>query len=143
MDLYSEQILEHFRASPHKRILTTPSQRVVEFNPLCGDVVQLDITFHNGRIIDAGFMGTGCAISQAATSLLIEDLKGKTVEHAKKFTHKNMIDLLGVPISPAREKCAILGLTALTKAVTISNAQKHQNTKENDKEKRKKTTKSS
>lgn len=137
MDLYSEKILEHFRDSPYKRILQRPSHRVVEFNPLCGDVVQLDLTVHEGWITDAGFMGTGCAISQSATSLLIENIKGKTVAYAKKLTSKHIMKLLGVPISPTREKCAILGLTALAKAVTISNAQTRGNKKVHAKEKRK------
>ncbi len=120
MDLYSEKILEHFRDSPYKRVLNSPSRRVVEFNPLCGDVVQLDINIKDGRICEAGFMGTGCAISQAATSLLIEHIVGKSVAQAQKITPKKMIGLLGVSISPAREKCAFLGLTAFKKAAKIS-----------------------
>lgn len=120
MDIYSEKILEHFRNSPYKHLLKNPSRRVVEFNPLCGDVVQLDICIKNSRITHAGFLGIGCAISQAATSLLIEHLQGKTVAQAKKITPKKVFGYLGVPISPARQKCAILGLTALLKAVTIN-----------------------
>lgn len=122
MDLYSEKILEHYREPHHKGTLSHPTSRVVEYNPLCGDVVQLDLDIKNGRIHDVKFSGSGCAISQAAISLLLDASIGKSKRAVSSLQPSDVFSLLEVPISKAREKCALLGLTALKKALTIKGA---------------------
>ncbi len=119
MDLYSEKILEHYREPHHKGTLSKPTVRIVEYNPLCGDVVQLDVDIKNDRIHDIKFSGSGCAISQAAISLLLDASIGKSKKAVSSLKPSDVFSLLEVPISKAREKCALLGLTALQKALTI------------------------
>ncbi len=122
MDLYSEKILEHYREPHHKGTLPHPTSRVVQYNPLCGDVVQLDVDIKNDRIRDIKFSGSGCAISQAAISLLLDASIGKSRKSVLSLKPSNIFSFLEVPISKAREKCALLGLTALQKALTIKGA---------------------
>lgn len=119
MDLYSETILDHYRHPRHRGSLPRASAHIVQHNPLCGDVIKLDIAVKDGKIADARFLGAGCAISQAATSLLLDSIQGKTLSSLELLTRKDSIDLLGIPVSKAREQCAQLGLTALQKAITI------------------------
>jgi len=119
MDLYSETILDHYRHPRHRGLLSRPSARVVQHNPLCGDVIKLDISVKDGTVVDARFLGAGCAISQAATSLLLDSIQGKSIRSLERLTTQNIIDLLGISVSKAREQCAQLGLTALQKAITM------------------------
>ncbi|MBI2483738.1 SUF system NifU family Fe-S cluster assembly protein [Candidatus Uhrbacteria bacterium] len=119
MDLYSEIILDHYRHPRHRGSLPRPSAHIVQHNPLCGDIVKLDISVKEGKVADARFLGAGCAISQAATSLLLDSIQGKSIGSIEKLTQQDAADLLGIPVSKAREQCAQLGLTALQKAITI------------------------
>lgn len=118
MDLYSEIILDYFKNPRNKGELNNPTATATEFNPLCGDKVRIDIsTDANGKITDIKFSGEGCAISQAATSMLTEKLLGKTLNEISKITNEDIYEMLGIPISPARVKCAIIGLIAAKNAV--------------------------
>ncbi|MBI4250091.1 iron-sulfur cluster assembly scaffold protein [Candidatus Uhrbacteria bacterium] len=119
MDLYSETILDHYRYPRHRGSLLRPSARVVQHNPLCGDVIKLDIAVRDSKVVDTRFLGAGCAISQAATSLLLDSIQGKNIRSLERLTRQNVIDLLGISVSKAREQCAQLGLTALQKAITM------------------------
>lgn len=120
MDLYAENILEHSRNPHHAGQLKNPMVRVQEFNPLCGDTITLTINFDRaGKIKDVAFEGTGCAISQAAMSLLSDEISGKKKTALRKMQPEYIVKLLGVQISPARMKCALLGFTALQKAIRI------------------------
>src|SRR5947208_16679792 len=84
-----------------------------EDNPLCGDVVGMDFRVKDGVIEDIRFHGRGCAISQASASLLTERLKGLALEDAKRINKDDVLGELGIEISPARIKCALLSLRAL------------------------------
>lgn len=126
MDLYSETILDHYRHPRHRGSLQQPSAHVVQHNPLCGDVIKLDIAIKRGKIADARFLGAGCAISQAATSLLLDSIQGESLDTVSRRTPKDVTDLLGIPISKAREQCAQLALTALQKAITLFRQQRKQ-----------------
>lgn len=118
MNLYTDIVLDHYRHPRHYGELKKYSARVHEDNPLCGDslIVDLDIT-QNGKIRKIGFQGGGCAISQAAMSMLAEKLAEKSIGVAKRFTVEKMLKLLEVPISPGRMKCATLGLSAVQKGL--------------------------
>jgi nitrogen fixation NifU-like protein len=80
-------------------------------NPLCGDEVSLDVAFDRDSISDVRFSGRGCAISQAATSMLTELVIGKTVDEAAALERDDLLAETPIPLTPVRLKCAILGLT--------------------------------
>jgi nitrogen fixation NifU-like protein len=85
-----------------------------EDNPLCGDVVRIDVKLdENGRVADVAWSGEGCAISQASASLLTEEIKGKTLAEVKEFPKEKVLELIGIPLSMARVKCALLSLKVL------------------------------
>ncbi len=112
--IYREAILELYRNPLNKKKLTNPTASHREFNPSCGDEIEIAIAFDaEDRVTDIGHQGQGCAISQAAVSLLTEEMKGKTKDEIKKFTKNDMLVLLGIPISYTRENCALLGFKAL------------------------------
>lgn len=119
MDLYSETILDHYQYPRNAGELSLPSIRVTEANPLCGDTLELDLAVSKGRLETLAFKGQGCAISQASMSLLGEQIKGRTLAHIQAIKPQDVLDLLHVPISPARKGCALLGFTALQKGVTL------------------------
>ncbi len=120
MDIYSETILDHYQHPHHAGEISHPTVKVSEDNPLCGDKISLDLMIKNGTVEDIGFVGTGCAISQAAMSLLADEVVGKKISGLKKLTPAKMYNLLHIPISPGRVKCALLGFTTLQKALKLT-----------------------
>jgi nitrogen fixation NifU-like protein len=119
MDIYSETILDHYQHPHHAGELTNPTVKASEDNPLCGDKISLELIIKNGTVADVGFVGTGCAISQAAMSLLADEIENKKISVLKKLTPAKVYNLLHVPISPGRVKCALLGFATLQKALKI------------------------
>jgi nitrogen fixation protein NifU and related proteins len=111
--LYREYILDHYKNPRNYGRLEHPDITHEENNPLCGDVVGMDFHVHDGVIEDIRFHGRGCAISQASASLLTERLKGMLLDEAKKINKDDVIGELGIEISPARIKCALLSLKVL------------------------------
>lgn len=119
MDMYAENILDHFQHPRHKGTLVAPTVSIDDANPLCGDKIKLELNVDADTIKEIAFDGSGCAISQAAMSMLAEELNGKTLADAEKVTQETIYELLGVPISTARAKCALLSLSLLKKALII------------------------
>lgn len=117
MDLYAENILDHYRHPRGKSRLPSPSVTHEEVNLSCGDAITLDLTIKNDHIHDIGWEGSGCAISQAAMSMLSEELVGKSLKGVEALTKEDVYGLLGVPIGPRRTKCALLCLHTLKNAV--------------------------
>ncbi len=115
MDLYSETILEYFKNPPNKGPLKGKTASAEEDNPLCGDKITVHLKVKDKKIVEATFEGEGCAVSQASVSMLLETIIGKSVNSVKKMPNDKVYDMLGIPISPGRVKCALLGLTT-TKA---------------------------
>lgn len=117
MDLYSEIILDYFKNPRNKGKIKNATTEATEYNPLCGDKIHLYLLLNkNGKIKQATFEGEGCAISQASASMLTEKLTGKTLPQIEKITNEEILKMLNITISPARIKCAILGLIAAKKA---------------------------
>ena len=115
-DLYREQILDHYKNPRQKGQLSPSDYTFEDENPLCGDFLHVDLKVdEKGVIQDARFEGHGCAISMASADLVLESLVGKTIEDAKKLTKQDVIDMLGIELSPVRLKCALLSLK-VTKA---------------------------
>ena len=119
MDIYTETILDHYQNPHHAGALANPTIKTAGDNPLCGDKISLELMIKNGIMEDLGFVGTGCAISQAAMSLLADEIQGKKISTLKKLTPAKVYDLLRVPISPGRVKCAMLGFATLQKALKL------------------------
>jgi nitrogen fixation protein NifU and related proteins len=110
---YREYIIDHYKNPRNYGHLDHPDITHEENNPLCGDVVGMDFRVRGGVIEDIRFHGRGCAISQASASLLTERLKGMPLDEAKKINKDDVIGELGIDISPARIKCALLSLKVL------------------------------
>jgi nitrogen fixation NifU-like protein len=110
---YREYILDHYKNPRNFGRLEHADISHEENNPLCGDVVGMDFRVKDGMIEDIRFHGRGCAISQASASLLTERLKGLSLEEARKIDKDDVIGELGIEISPARIKCALLSLKVL------------------------------
>jgi nitrogen fixation NifU-like protein len=111
--LYREAILDHFRNPRNKGILDPADYTYEDVNPLCGDEIRMDLRTDGERITEVRFSGRGCAISQAAASILTEMVEGRPLDEVKAISREDLLDELGVPISPARMKCAMLGLKVL------------------------------
>ena len=117
-DFYKENILDHYRNPRNAGTLDQPTHSHEEHNPLCGDIVRIDLHVNEDNIIDqVAFSGRGCAISQASASMLTELLQGKSVEEAKGVDKDDILEMLGIEIGPVRIKCALLSLKVLKAGV--------------------------
>jgi nitrogen fixation NifU-like protein len=103
-------IIEHYKNPQNFGHLENPDIVHEEGNPSCGDQIRIELKIENNRIADVRFSGKGCAISQAAASILTEEIKGKTLDEVKQFDKQKMLDLLGIELSAMRLKCALLAL---------------------------------
>ena len=117
MNIYRENILDHYKNPINFGNLDSYDIHARENNPLCGDEVEIKIKLNSNKIKEVKFQGKGCAISLASTDILLNYIKGKSIEDIKKLTNKDIIDLLGIHISGIRLKCAILPLIALENGV--------------------------
>ena len=117
-DLYRDEILEHYRRPHNFGTLPRPDATYEGSNPLCGDriTMMLDLS-DDGRITDVAFTGRGCAISQASASMLTDEIRGRSIADLAALGSKDVLELLGIEISPARLKCALLSLDTLQHAV--------------------------
>lgn len=115
--LYQAIILDHAKNPRNRGTLDTATHRDAAENPTCGDRLSMDIVVHDGIIEDIGFDGAGCAISQAAASLLTESVRGGKVEEALALDRDDILALLGVTLTPNRLKCALLSLETLKKTL--------------------------
>ena len=117
MQLYQEELLDHYRHPRHKGRLMHPDFTSGQHNPSCGDSVCFEGKFSNGFLVEVGFDGVGCVISQAAASLLAELVKDKSIEQITVLTSQDMLTLIGMDLGPTRLKCALLSLYALQEGV--------------------------
>ena len=117
--MYREVILDHYKNPRGHGVIEDADAEAEGENPLCGDEVSIYVTFgEDGETIDdVKFSGRGCAISQAATSMLMEMTKGRTAQQVAALDKDELLAEIGVPLSPIRLKCAILGLTTLKVAL--------------------------
>jgi nitrogen fixation NifU-like protein len=113
-ELYREQILEHYKRPHNFGELAEPDLEFEDNNPLCGDELRVQLTLDSDRrIADIAFSGHGCAISQAAASLVSDEIKGMPIEELLKLDRSFVLELLGIDISATRMKCALLSLKVL------------------------------
>lgn len=116
-ELYKENILDHYKHPRHKVKMSDATHSSTAHNPVCGDTIAIYIKISNAAIINISFTGEGCAISQASMSLLTDHLLGKQLEEVGTIGESDVYQLLGIPISHTRKKCALLSLTALHNAL--------------------------
>jgi nitrogen fixation protein NifU and related proteins len=118
MDLYQQNIIDHYKHPRNKGRINGADYVVYEVNTLCGDGLKFYIKLDDRRqkVVEVKFEGEGCAISQASASMLSEELTGMSVQDLKTKVDKDMImELLGVEINPARLKCALLSFECIKK----------------------------
>jgi nitrogen fixation NifU-like protein len=113
-NMYREQIIELYENPLNFGSLEEADFSYEEDNPLCGDVVRIDVRLDkDNRVAEVKWHGHGCAISQASASLLTEEIKGKTLAEIKEYSKEELLDLLGIQLSMTRVKCALLSLKVL------------------------------
>ena len=135
-DMYNEIIMEHGINSYNKKKLEHPDFCELGHNPNCGDEISLEIKLDGNIIEDIAFTGHGCAISQASTSIMIDILKGKTLNEAKEIINifigmikreitsdeelkklEEAIAFKNISNMPARVKCALLAWNTIEKMI--------------------------
>jgi nitrogen fixation NifU-like protein len=113
-DLYREVIIDRYKNPIYRGSLEPNDITFEDDNPLCGDHIRIDLRVdESGTITAAAFDGQGCAISQASADLLLESVIGKPLDEVKILTKEDLLDLLGLELSPVRLKCALLSLKVL------------------------------
>lgn len=125
--LYGDQIMDHYRSPCNRGVLDHPDASYEDQNPLCGDTIRIDLAYdpplseqvppERRRIAAIGFSGSGCAISQAAASMLTEMVRGRTVAEARALTRDELLAEVGIALSPTRRKCALLAHKACQAAL--------------------------
>ncbi len=115
--LYREVILDHYKNPRGHGVIAEPDAEAEGQNPLCGDEVSIAVEFEGDTIADVKFQGRGCAISQAATSMLMDMVKGRTADEVASMSRDELLEEVGIPLTPVRLKCALLGLGVLKVAL--------------------------
>jgi nitrogen fixation NifU-like protein len=112
-DIYREIILDHYKNPRNKGTLDPHDYTYEDVNPLCGDEIRVDVRVKDDHVSEIAFSGRGCAVSQASASILMEMVEGKSLDEVKAITKDDLLEEIGIPVSPARLKCALLGLKVL------------------------------
>jgi nitrogen fixation protein NifU and related proteins len=108
-ELYQDRILDHFERPYHRGHCDRATHAHEDDNPLCGDVVRVELAIDSARRIrQAYFSGDGCCISQAAASMLVREMEGKTVDEAAAYSAEEMLRLFAARLTPNRQKCCLL-----------------------------------
>lgn len=116
-DLYQDHILDHYEQPYHRGSCPIATHAHEDDNPLCGDVVRVELTLDGDRVRQAWFSGIGCCISQAAASMLMQAVEGKTLAEIQKFSGEDMLQLFGARLTPNRQKCCLLSWRVLQSAL--------------------------
>ena len=118
MNIYKEQLLDHYNEPHNWGNLEKPDISVSGNNPLCGDVINLKLKINKGSVKDIRYIAQGCVVSIAAASLLSDVIKGKKITNIKSLTKGDIIKLLGIDLGPNRLKCGLLCLDTLKQAIS-------------------------
>lgn len=117
--LYREVILDHYKNPRGHGVIEDADAHADGVNPLCGDEISIYVSFgeDNETIDDVKFSGRGCAISQAATSMLVDMVKGRKAAELAAMPKDELLEEIAIPLTPIRLKCALLGLGVLKVAL--------------------------
>jgi len=116
-DMYREEILSHYKRPRNWGVLEDADLEFEDTNPLCGDELKVMLKVDEQKVVtEVRFDGHGCAISQASASMASEELVGKRVDELVALDKAFVLDLLGIPISATRMKCAMLSLKVIKSA---------------------------
>ncbi len=116
-ELYRQNILEHYRNPHNKRIILDATAEGKGKNADCGDIITFYLKVADNVVTDAAFVGIGCAISQAAASMLADKARGLTTNDLRSMAPGDIYNMLGVKINPWRVNCALLGYEAMNQAL--------------------------
>ena len=117
-EIYQEHVLDHYEDPYHRGRLPTATHAHEDDNPLCGDVIHMDLRIDGeGRIAEAWFSGDGCCISQSAASMLTEKIEGMSLAELKEFSADDMLELFQAKLTPNRQKCCLLSWRVAQAAV--------------------------
>ena len=117
--LYQDELIEHYKQSQFRKVITHPTITYGELNPACGDKIDVMIELNQEAIItDIGFQGSGCVISQAAISMLCEEILGKSADAVLKLQAHDILQLIHIELGPVRAKCATLSLQVIQGGIT-------------------------
>ena len=111
--IYREQLMEHYKNPKNRGRIDDAQVEVTQNNPMCGDVISMQLKVKDGIIENVVFDGSACAVTIASSSVLTDALKGKSLKEAKKMNKDELLDLLGVELTTSRIKCASLPLEAI------------------------------
>ena len=118
-DIYRDELMDIYKDPAHRGSMEEPSVEMEKKNPLCGDVINIQLAVADGKLADIKFDGAACAVSVISAELLAEELIGKTIKEAKNMTKDDLLDLLDLDLTTSRVKCATLILDALHGALEI------------------------
>lgn len=124
-NLYQENILDHYENPYNQGTIENPDLEFRDLNPLCGDEVCIQARVDaDNKLSEICFDGKGCVISLASASMLMEEVEGKSLDEVKAMGRQDILDLLGIPLTTMRIKCAMLALRTLEKAIHMYEGQK-------------------
>ena len=115
--IYRENILDNYKNPHNHGTIKDADIKFTESNPLCGDVITINLKLKNHKVEDVKFIGSGCAISKSAASMLTDEIKGKTLAEIKSLKREDVVNMLGIETGVVRTKCAMLGLAAIKKGI--------------------------
>ncbi len=116
-ELYREEIMDHYQNPRNFGHMPDADASYHDYNPVCGDEVTMQLKMENGTVKETMFTGKGCAISQAAASMLTEQVHGKSVKAVVAMTQNEMLEIIKINPGPVRIKCAMLALRAVQKSI--------------------------
>ena len=117
-DFYRENILDHYKNPRNHGHIDHPSAAAEGVNPLCGDELSVELKVADGIVTDVRYNGRGCAISQASASMLSDVVMGKPLDQLAGISKEDVLEELGIPLSPIRLKCAMLSVGVLKVALS-------------------------
>ena len=111
--LYTEQIIDRYKNPRNFGDLKNFSSEAEDTNTFCGDVIKMQLKIDSRKIVDVKYSGHGCSISQASADLLTDFIKGKDLKEVRNLDKSQVLKILGIEVTAARLKCALLSLKVL------------------------------